>query len=55
VNADNLRAEIERLQRAAKGEYDSTIRRACQHRIADLERELEKKTEKEKTHMTSSE
>jgi hypothetical protein len=41
VNADNIRAEIARLERAAKAQTDSSIQRACEHRIADLKRQLE--------------
>ena len=41
MNADNIRAEIARLERAAKAQTDSSIQRACEHRIADLKRQLE--------------
>jgi hypothetical protein len=46
MNDDNIRAEIARLKEAFENATDTTIQRACQHRIAELERELEKKKEK---------
>jgi hypothetical protein len=46
VNDDNIRAEIARLKEAATNATDTAIQRACQHRITELECELEKKKEK---------
>jgi hypothetical protein len=48
VNEDNIRAELARLTALLPGETDSGIRRAIEHRIAELERDLEKIREKER-------
>lgn len=42
MNAENTRKELARLRAALEGEQDSGIRRVIQHRIATLERQLEK-------------
>ena len=49
VNEDNIRAELARLKALLPGETDSGIWRAIEHRIAELERDLEKIREKERT------
>jgi hypothetical protein len=46
MNDDNIKAEIARLKAAIENATDTTIQRACQHRIAELERELERQKEK---------
>jgi hypothetical protein len=48
MNEDNIRAELARLKALLPGEIDSGIRRAIEHRIAELERDLEKILEKER-------
>jgi hypothetical protein len=48
MNDDNIRAELQRLKETLKYETDSGIQLVIQHRIADLERELEKQKEKRK-------
>jgi hypothetical protein len=47
VNEENIRAELSRLKALLPGETDSVISRAMEHRIAELERDLEKTREKE--------
>jgi hypothetical protein len=47
MNEDNIRAELSRLKALLSGETDSGIWRAIEHRIAELERDLEKIREKE--------
>jgi hypothetical protein len=42
VNPENIRKELERLNNVVEAETDTGIRRAIRHRIADLERMLEK-------------
>lgn len=42
MNAENIRKELDRLKDVVEVETDSGIRRVIRHRIADLERMLEK-------------
>ena len=42
MNAENVRKELTRLRAIGATESDSGIAQAIKHRIADLERKLEK-------------
>ena len=40
MNADNIKAELERLRRISPGQYDTVISWAIRQRIADLEQKF---------------